>query len=47
MASLLSSSSHFSPGTVTTRLCMSAIGREFEFMNIDAAIAKELMAICK
>lgn len=42
MASLLSSSPHFSPGTVITRLCIRAIGSEFEFMNIDAATAKLL-----
>lgn len=26
-----------------TRLCIKAIGREFEFMNIDAAIANDLL----
>ena len=42
MAFLLSSASHFKPGTVTTRLCISAIGSEFEFMNMDAAMANDL-----
>lgn len=42
MAFLLSSCPHFNPGTVTTKLCIKAIGNEFEFMNIDAAIAKLL-----
>ena len=45
MAFLLSSASHFKPGTVTTRLCISAIGSEFEFMNMDAAIAKALIRV--
>jgi hypothetical protein len=42
MAFLLSSSPHFKPGTVTTRLCIKAMGSEFEFMNIAAAMAKFL-----
>lgn len=42
IASLLSSSPHFSPGTVMTRLCIKAIGSEFEFMNIADAIANDL-----
>jgi hypothetical protein len=42
MASLLSSLPHFSPGTVTTRLCINAMGNEFEFMNMAAAMAKFL-----
>jgi hypothetical protein len=43
MASLLSSEPHFSPETVTTRLCINAIGSELEFMNMEAAIAKLLI----
>jgi hypothetical protein len=41
MALLVSCSPHLRPGTVITRDCMSAMGSEFEFMNIAAAIAKE------
>lgn len=44
MASLLSSSPHFSPGTVMTRLCIKAMGSEFEFMNMADAIANDLCA---
>lgn len=42
MASVLSSSPQVRPGTVTTSDCSKAIGRELEFMNIEAAIAKFL-----
>ena len=35
-------SSQARPSTVMTRLCISAIGSEFEFMNMAAAIAKLL-----
>jgi hypothetical protein len=33
---------HAKSGTETTRLCMRAIGREFEFMNMAAAMTKLL-----
>jgi hypothetical protein len=42
IAFLLSSGVHLRPCTLRTRLCMSAMGSEFEFMNIEAAIAKFL-----
>lgn len=42
MASLVSSGIHLSPGTLTTKLCMSPTGKELEFMNMAAAIAKLL-----
>ena len=42
MASMVSSAPHLSRGTVVARDCMSATGREFEFMNMDAAVAKFL-----
>lgn len=45
MASAESSSSHFKPGTVITKLCIRAMGSEFEFMNMDAAMAKALIRI--
>ena len=45
IAFLLSSLPHLRPGTVTTRLCIRAMGSEFEFMNIDAAIANDLSVI--
>ena len=43
IASLVSSSPHLSPGTVAARDCKRATGREFEFMNVAAAIAKFLV----
>jgi hypothetical protein len=42
MASMVSSAPHLRRGTVVARDCMSATGREFEFMNMDAAVAKFL-----
>jgi hypothetical protein len=40
MASFVSSGPHFSPGTVTTRLCIRAMGRELLLLNIAAAMQK-------
>jgi hypothetical protein len=42
IAFVLSSGVHLRPCTLITRLCMRAMGSEFEFMNIEAAIAKLL-----
>jgi hypothetical protein len=42
MASMVSSVPHLRSGTVVARDCMSATGSEFEFMNMDAAVAKFL-----
>lgn len=42
MASLVSSSPHLSPGTVTARDWRRATGRELEFMKVAAAMAKFL-----
>lgn len=42
MASTVSSGPHLRKGTVVARDCMSATGREFEFMNMAAAVAKLL-----
>ena len=44
MASMVSSGPHLRRETVVARDCMSATGREFEFMNMDAAVAKFLQA---
>lgn len=42
MDSVLSLSPLLRMGTVTTKLCMTAIGKELEFINIAAAVAKLL-----
>lgn len=44
MASMVSSGPHLRRGTVVARDCMSATGRELEFMNMEAAVAKFLQA---
>ena len=43
MTSLLSSSPHIRSGTEATRLCMRAIGRALEFINMAAAVTKLLL----
>ena len=43
MASFVSSSPHLRPGTVAAMDCKRATGRELEFMNVAAAIAKFLL----
>lgn len=40
--SVLSPSPHLRVGTVTTKLCITAIGNDPEFINIAAAVAKLL-----
>ena len=45
MASMVSSEPHLRRGTVVARDCMSATGREFEFMNMEAAVAKFLQGV--
>lgn len=42
MASIVSSEPLLRIGTVVARDCISATGREFEFMNMEAAVAKFL-----